>query len=108
MTAGKDELVQNVIDVIRGSIIPRSAWDQDSPHATLNVIQDIIMDNLQFSDEPWTKQYRWVPRHVSIVGSIKRGLDDITMSAKARKEVLALIEQAQRPERDTSGMRAKR
>lgn len=101
-----DELVQNVIDVIRGSIIPAYAFDQNSKHASLKVVQDIIIDNLRFSDEEWTKQYRWIPRHVTIVGNIERGLEDIKMSAKARKEVLALIAAAQKPERDVSFQRA--
>lgn len=95
-----DELVQNVIDVIRGSIIPAYAWDQNGPHASLKVVQDTIIDNLRFSDEPWTKHYRWVPRHVTIVGNIERGLEDIKMSAKARKEVLALIAESKKPQRD--------
>lgn len=97
-----DELVNRILDVIDGTYIGTNAWDQNAPHATLRVIQDVIKENIRISlaEGDWTKHYKWIPRHVSVVGEITRGLPDIKMSEKARKEVLALIEKAQKPERD--------
>jgi hypothetical protein len=97
-----DELIQNVIDVVQGTVVPRYAMDS-SPELVYHIVTNRIMENLRYSKEEWTRSYRWVPRHVTIVGNIERGLKDIKMSAKTRAEINALIKRSQMPERGTCG-----
>jgi hypothetical protein len=99
-----DETVRAIMDVIDGTSISTSAWDQQAPHSTLRVIQDRIKENIRemIGGDDWTTRYRWVPRHVTLEGDIRRGLEDIKMSAKARKEIIALLDASVKPERGIS------
>jgi len=92
MPSTRDQILQDVHDIVRSVSLHRGAVETSTPEQIVHMTARAIEENLLAYANGEDSRYRWFPQVYGVVADIRREIEQSNLAPSVKARVLALVE----------------